>query len=72
MELEITQANDTASTGRTAPYSTGRSNKGTSCRKWEGTKEFQSIASRFAESHKGTTALDGELEARREGKISLV
>ena len=35
-------------------------------------REGRSIASRVSESHKGTTILDDEVEARREVKLSLV
>ena len=65
-------ANDTAATGRNDADSTGGSKKGTTGRKGEGTKEGRSIASRFSESHKGTTAQDGEVESRREFKLSSV
>ena len=44
-----------AATGRAAPDYTGRSKKGTTGMKGEGTKEGRSIASIFAESHTGTT-----------------
>ena len=70
MELANTSENATTATGRTAPDYTCRSKKGTTVRKEEGTKEGRSISSRVLESHKGTTVRDGELEARREGKLS--
>ena len=72
MELENTSENATAATGRTASDSNGRSKKGTTGRKGEGTMGGRSIAYRVAESHKGTTIQDGEVEARREGELSSV
>ena len=69
-ELANTSAKDTSATGSNAPDYTGRSKKGTNVRKEERTKEGRSISSRVLESHKGTTVRDGELEARREGKLS--
>ena len=64
--------NATAATGRTAPYSTGISKKGTTVRKGEGKKEGRSTASSAEESYKGTTNRDVEVEARIEGKLSSV
>ena len=61
-----------AATGRAAPDYTGRSKKGTTGMKGEGTKEGRSIASIFAESHTGTTVWYGEVETRREVKLSSV
>ena len=58
MELANTSENATAAAGRTAPDSTGISKKGTTVRKGEGMKEGRSIASRVAESHKGTNFRD--------------
>ena len=65
IDLGKPSENSTAVTGRTDPASTGISKKGTTGMKGEGTKEGRSIAYRVADSHKGTTVRDGELEARR-------
>ena len=72
MELANVSENATAATDRIAPASTGRSKKGNTVRKGEAIKEGKSISSRVVEINKGTTAQDGEVEARREGKISSV
>ena len=64
--------NDPSATGRNDPYSTVRSKTGTTSRKGEGTKEGRSIAFIISEIHKSTTAQDGEVETRREGKLSSV
>ena len=72
MELENMSANATDDTGRTAPASTGRTNKGKTVSKGEGNKEGLSICSRVEERQKGTTTQDGKVEARREGSISSV
>ena len=63
---------DLVNASENATASTVRKKKGTTVRKGEAIKEGKSISSRVVEINKGTTAQDGEVEARREGKISSV
>ena len=60
MDLANMLENDTYATSSTAPASTGRSKKGTTVRKGEGTKKGRSAGCIVEESHKGTTAQYGE------------
>ena len=64
MDLVNTSENDTADTGRTK--------KGTTGRKGEGTKEGRSTCFSMEKSQKNTTDQDGEVEAKTEGNISSV
>ena len=64
--------NSTVTTGRTAPYSTGRTKKGTTGRKGGWDKEGRSTCSRVEESQDVNTARNSEVEAILEGNISSV
>ena len=72
MELAKVSENATATTGRTATTDTVRKKKGITSSKWGGTKKGVSTGSSVEDIQKGTTARDGEVEARTEDNLSSV